>query len=189
MKKNGFSLIEVMTVIGVISAAALIGFPAIDNFGEVENYESDLATLRGQINIVRQISLEDGKVYKIKFVNDTAANTSSIEVWQAEGLDRFNTEYHKSTDPVCSDFNGTLENGTIQSELNKKLENMTVTKCDGLSGSCNAVSEANNSFCFLSDGSAPENSRAKIQSSSNAGRKSDYIHFYQSGFFNNGERM
>ena len=55
--KNGFSVVELMATIGVIAVIAAIGFPAIDNFGEQENYESDLATIRGQINYVRQISL------------------------------------------------------------------------------------------------------------------------------------
>ena len=44
-------------------------------------------------------------------------------------------------------------------------------------------------FCFLPDGSAPENSRAEIQASANAGSKKDFIHAYETGFFNTGSRM
>ena len=55
MKKNGFSIIELMATIGIIAVIAAVGFPAIDNFGEQENFENDLATIRGQINYVRQI--------------------------------------------------------------------------------------------------------------------------------------
>ena len=57
-KEKGFSLLELMTTIGIISIIGAVGFPAIDNFGDQENYETDLATIRGQINYVRQLSLE-----------------------------------------------------------------------------------------------------------------------------------
>ena len=57
-KEKGFSLIELMATIGLIGVIAGVGFPAIDNFGDQENYETDLATIRGQINFVRQLSLE-----------------------------------------------------------------------------------------------------------------------------------
>ena len=101
--KNGFSLLELLITISVISIIAAIGYPSIDNFGKVENYESDLATIRGQINIVRQISLENGHAYRLKVINDDNNNNSSLEVWKAQGLNRFNTEYHNSTNPPCSD--------------------------------------------------------------------------------------
>ena len=72
--KNGFSLLELIITVSVISIIAAIGYPSIDNFGKVENYESDLATIRGQINIVRQISLENGHAYRLKVVNDDNNN-------------------------------------------------------------------------------------------------------------------
>ena len=189
MKKNGFSIIELMATIGVIAVIAAIGFPAIDNFGEQENFETDLATIRGQINYVRQISLEEGNAYTIRVVNDSDDNTADLQVWQAQGLNRYNTEFHKSTSIKCSDFEGTGDKGTQLTELTKTLENMTITRCTNISGDCTAVSAANNFFCFLPDGSAPENARAEIQASSNAGGKKQYFHTYESGFFNNGERM
>ena len=46
MKKNGFSLIELLATIGLISVIGAVGFPAIDNFGDQENFENDLATIR-----------------------------------------------------------------------------------------------------------------------------------------------
>ena len=85
-KEKGFSLLELMTTIGIISIIGAVGFPAIDNFGDQENYETDLATIRGQINYVRQLSLEDGNAYTIRIVNDTANTTADLEVWQAQGL-------------------------------------------------------------------------------------------------------
>ena len=187
--KNGFSLLELMITVAVLSIIAGIGYPSIDNFGKVENYESDLATIRGQINIVRQISLENGHAYRLKVVNNDVNNNSSLEVWKAQGLNRFNTEYHKSTNPPCSNFGGTNENGTQETELTKELEFFTIKKCNSLSGNCTAVSAENNYFCFLPDGSSPENIKASIESTVNAGNKTEFIHFYESGFFNNGERM
>ena len=44
-KEKGFSLLELMTTIGIISIIGAVGFPAIDNFGDQENYETDLATI------------------------------------------------------------------------------------------------------------------------------------------------
>ena len=194
MNKNGFSLLEMMVTIGIISVVVGVGFPTIDNFGEQEHYEADLATIRGQVNYVRQLSLEDGNAYTIRIVNDTTNNTADLEVWQAQGIYRHNVEYHKSTSTKCSDMDGTgdrdtLTKGTKLNELTKKLEHMIVKKCNSINGGCTAVSDANNFFCFLPDGSAPEDGRAEIQASANAGSKKDFIHSYETGFFNTGKRM
>jgi len=188
-KQKGFSLLELMTTIGIISIIGAVGFPAIDNFGDQENYETDLATIRGQINYVRQLSLEDGNAYTIRIVNDTTNTTADLEVWQAQGLNRYNVEYHKSTATKCSDFDGTNDKGTKLTELTKKLEHMTISRCTSTTGNCTKVSASNNFFCFLPDGSSPENARGEMQSSSNAGAKQEYLHTYETGFFNNGKRM
>ena len=188
-KEKGFSLLELMTTIGIISIIGAVGFPAIDNFGDQENYETDLATIRGQINYVRQLSLEDGNAYTIRIVNDTTNTTADLEVWQAQGLNRYNVEYHKSTATKCSDFDGTNDKGTKLTELTKKLEHMTISRCTSTTGNCTKVSASNNFFCFLPDGSSPENARGEMQSSSNAGGKQEYLHTYETGFFNNGKRM
>ena len=197
MKKfqKGFSLMESLVTIGIISVAVGIGFPAIDNFGEQEHYETDLASIRGQINYVRQLSLEDGNAYAIRIVNDTANNSSDLEVWRADGIYRHNVEYHKSLTTKCSDFNGTgdrvaFTKGTKINELTKKLEHMTIKRCTNLTGStCTAVSNDNNFFCFLPDGSSPEDTRGEIQASANAGNKKEFIHSYETGFFNVGKKM
>ena len=188
-KEKGFSLIELMATIGLIGVIAGVGFPAIDNFGDQENYETDLATIRGQINYVRQLSLEEGNAYTIRIVNDTSNNTADLEVWQAQGLNRYNVEHHKSTSVKCSEFEGTNDKGTKLNNLTKKLEHMTVSRCNSTTGNCTKVSAANNFFCFLPDGSAPEDARGEIQSSENAGGKKEYLHTYETGFFNNGTRM
>ena len=188
-KEKGFSLLELMTTIGIISIIGAVGFPAIDNFGDQENYETDLATIRGQINYVRQLSLEDGNAYTIRIINDTSNNTADLEVWQAQGLNRYNVEYHKSTATKCSDFDGTNDKGTKLTDLTKELEHMTISRCTSTTGNCTKVSASNNFFCFLPDGSSPENARGEIQASENAGGKKDYLHTYETGFFNNGKRM
>ena len=188
-KEKGFSLLELMTTIGIISIIGAVGFPAIDNFGDQENYETDLATIRGQINYVRQLSLEDGNAYTIRIVNDTNNTTADLEVWQAQGLNRFNVEYHKSTATKCSDFDGTNDKGTKLADLTKKLEHMTISRCSSTTGNCTKVSASNNFFCFLPDGSSPEDARGEMQASENAGGKKDYLHTYETGFFNNGKRM
>ena len=192
--KNGFSLLELMITIAVISIIAGIGYPAIGNFGKGENYQSDLATIRGQINIVRQFALENGHAYRLKIVNDDVNNKSELQVWKAKGLNRFNTEFHKSTDIPCSDFGGIGSEGVKETELTKQLEYFVIKKCKldslgNIEGSCRPVSATDNYFCFLPDGSSPQNVKASIESTSNAGNRSEFIHFYQSGFFNNGERM
>jgi prepilin-type N-terminal cleavage/methylation domain-containing protein len=192
--KNGFSLLELMITIAVISIIAGLGYPAIGNFGKGENYQSDLATIRGQINIVRQFALENGHAYRLKIVNDDNKNNSSLEVWRAQGINRFNTEYHKSTDIPCSDFGGSDSEGVLETELTKQLEYFVIKKCKldslgNIEGSCRPVSATDNYFCFLPDGSSPQNVQASIESTSNAGNRSEFIHFYMSGFFNSGERI
>ena len=189
IKEKGFSILELMTTIAIVSIIGAVGFPAIDNFGDQENFESDLATIRGQINYVRQLSLEDGNAYTIRVINDTSNNTADLEVWQAQGLNRYNVEYHKSTATKCSDFDGTNDKGTKLTDLTKKLEHMTISRCTSTTGNCTKVSTSNNFFCFLPDGSSPENARGEMQASENAGGKKDYLHTYETGFFNNGKRM
>ena len=188
-KEKGFSLLELMTTIGILAIIGAVGFPAIDNFGEQENFESDLATIRGQINYVRQLSLEDRNAYTIRIINDTTNNTADLEIWQAQGLNRYNIEYHKSTATKCADFDGTDDKGTKLTDLTKKLEHMTISRCTSTTGNCTKVSASNNFFCFLPDGSSPEDARGEIQASENAGEKKDYLHTYETGFFNNGKRM
>ena len=188
-KEKGFSLLELMTTIGILAIIGAVGFPAIDNFGEQENFESDLATIRGRINYVRQLSLEDGNAYTIRIINDTTNNTADLEIWQAQGLNRYNIEYHKSTATKCADFDGTDDKGTKLTDLTKKLEHMTISRCTSTTGNCTKVSASNNFFCFLPDGSSPEDARGEIQASENAGEKKDYLHTYETGFFNNGKRM
>ncbi|MDB0054232.1 prepilin-type N-terminal cleavage/methylation domain-containing protein [Candidatus Pelagibacter sp.] len=187
--KNGFSILELMITVAVVGIIAGVGYPVIGNFGKIENYQSDLATIRGQINIIRQFALENGHAYRLQIVNDDVNNESSLEVWRAQGLDRFNTEFHNSTIPPCSEFGGSGNKGVQETELTKQLEYFVIKKCNSLTGSCEPVSVANNYFCFLPDGSSPENTRASIVSTGNAGNKTEFIHFYKSGFFNNGERM
>ena len=190
MVKNGFSILELMTTIGIIAIIGAVGFPAIDNFGDQDNYETDLATLRGQLSYVRQLSLEDGNAYTIRIVNNDTDKTADIEIWQAQGLNRYNVEYHKEdTSPKCSDFDGTNDKGTKLENLTKKLENMTVKRCTSTTGACSAETTGNNFICFLPDGSSPEGVRAEIQASQNAGGKTDYLHTYATGFYNNGDRM
>ena len=89
MKKfeNGFSLIEALVTIGIISMVVGIGFPTIDNFGEQEHFETDLATIRGQVSYVRQLSLEDGNAYAIRIVNDTANISSDPEIPSARAME------------------------------------------------------------------------------------------------------
>jgi prepilin-type N-terminal cleavage/methylation domain-containing protein len=86
IKEKGFSILELMTTIAIISIIGAVGFPAIDNFGDQDNFESDLATIRGQINYVRQLSLEDGNAYTIRIINDTSNNTADLErlSWRAK---------------------------------------------------------------------------------------------------------
>ena len=150
MKKNGFSLIELLATIGLISVIGAVGFPAIDNFGDQENFENDLATIRGQINYVRQLSLENGNAYTIRIVNDDSSNTADLEVWQAQGMQRYNVEFQRDNsqnNPKCKRFFGTNSKGIKISELTKKLEHMTIKRCSSTSGNCSPVSDANN-FCF-----------------------------------------
>ena len=189
-REKGFSLIELMATIGLITVIAGVGFPAIDNFGDQENYETDLATIRGQINYVRQLSLEEGNAYTIRIVNDTSNNTAELEVWQAQGLNRYNVEHHKSTSVKCSEFEGTNDKGTKIDALTKKLDHMTISRCALITGNCTIKAPVqNNFFCFLPDGSSPEGARAEMQASENAGAKKDYLNTYDTGFFNFGTRM
>ena len=96
--------------------------------------------------------MEDGNAYTIRIINDTTNNTADLEVWQAQGLNRYNIEYHKSTATKCADFDGTNDKGTKLHELTKNLEHMTISKCSSTTGNCTKVSDANNFFCFLPDG-------------------------------------
>ena len=112
-------------------------------------------------------------------------------------MNRFNVEYHKATtspdtslnDPKCKRFGSTGDKGEIRNELTKTLEHMTIKRCSQVDGICVHEAVAENFICYLPDGSAPESLKLEIQASDNAGGKKDYLHTYQSGFFNNGTRM
>ena len=187
--QKGFSVLELMVTIGVIAIVGAVGMPAIDNFGVEENYQNDLATIRGQFNFVRQLSLEDGSAYRVKIVNDEDDSRATMQVWRATGLNRYNVEYHKGTSPKCGNFGGSGDNGEQITEHTKLTEFLIIKKCTGTTGSCTAVSNDNNYFCFLPDGSSPENTRAEMKSASRAGGKTEFLNIYLSGFFHNGDRM
>lgn len=185
--QRGFSVLELMVTIGVVSIIGAVGMPAIDSFGNTENYQNDIATIRGQFNIVRQLSLEDGSAYRVKIVNNEDDSNATMEVWRAKGLNRYNVEYHKTNNPGCDNFGG--GGGDKLSEYTKKLEHLTIKRCTGVDNACTAVTPSNNYFCFLPDGTAPEDARGEMQGSSNAGNKKEFLHIYDTGFFNNGDRM
>ena len=187
-KEKGFSLLELMTTIGIIAIIGAVGFPAIDNFGDQENYEGDLATIRGQINYVRQLSLEDGNAYTIRIINDTTNNTADLEVWQAQGLNRYNVEYHKSTATKCSDFDGTNDKGTKLSDLTKKLEHMTISRCTSTTGNCTKVSTSNNFFAFYRMVRHLKTLEEKCKLPKMLEEKRLFTHL-RDRFFNNGKRM
>lgn len=187
--EKGFSVIELLVVIAVVSIVAAIGLPAISNFGVSENNENDKAIIRSQINFVRQLAIENGNAYRIKIVNNTAKNSAELKIYRDESLHRFNKEFHKASNPPCSQFSGTGNLGVLVTELTKKAQNYIIQKCDSLNGNCNAVSSTNNYFCILPDGSGADNTRAQINSSKNAGSKIIFLHFYKTGFFNIGDRI
>lgn len=190
--QKAFSILELLVVIGVISIVAAVGMPAISNFGVSESYQSDVAVIRSQFNHVRQLAMENGNAYRIKVVNNTTDNAfeAELEVYRDESLNRFNTQFHKNSSPSCSQFSGVGNAGVKIEDLTKTLEYITISKCTSLSGgTCTAVSSANNFFCILPDASGPENARAKIEATKRAGGKEDFIHVYESGFFNIGDRI
>ncbi len=103
-------------------------------------------------------------------------------------------EHHKPMLSLANAFNdqdilGFHERTIKNLQDTKELQYFTIKKCNSLSGNCNPVGAAVNYFCFLPDGSSPQNIKATIEAAGNAGDKSEFIHFYKSGFFNNGERM
>lgn len=194
MKKNiqkAFSILELLVVIAVVSIIAAIGMPAISNFGVSENYQGDEAVIRSQFNYVRQLAMENGSAYRIKIVNNTTADSfeAELEVYRDESINRFNTLFHKNSSPPCSQFSGDTMTGTKIEDATKKLEHMFLTKCTSLTGTCTSVTNANNFFCILPDASGPENGRAKLEAGARAGSKSDFLHIYESGFFNIGNRI
>lgn len=192
LSQQGFSILELLTAIAVVSIIAAIGFPAINNFGVSENFQNDIAVIRSQFNQTRQLALENGNVYRILIVNDDINNTARLEVYEDQTSNRFNKLFHLNASPPCSGMNGstnTNPGGVRINDLTKNLEHFTIKKCNALTGGCTAVSNVNNSFCILPDGTGPENARALIQASSNAGNKTDFFHIYETGFFNIGERI
>ena len=205
LKQKGFSVLELMVVITVIGLVAAIGLPAISNFGVSENYQSDIALIRSQFNYVRQLALENGNAYRILIVNNDSNNTARLEVYEDQSRNRFNKEFHSSTTPPCSSFGGASSTtlilfGMVQivnsnpggirlDNLTKNLNFFTIKKCTSLTGNCTSVTNANNYFCILPDATMPENARGQIQSSSNAGGKTDTLNVYESGFFNVGDRI
>jgi prepilin-type N-terminal cleavage/methylation domain-containing protein len=187
--QKAFSVIELLVVIAVVSIVAAIGLPAISNFGVAENNENDKAIIRSQINYVRQLAIENGNAYRIKIINNAINNSSQLEVYRDESLNRFNKQFHKTSVPPCSQFSEINNEGFLISDLTKQAEHYVITKCDSLTGACNAVTNSNNYFCILPDGSGADNTRAQIQSSKNAGSKILFLHFYETGFFNLGQRI
>ena len=81
------------------------------------------------------------------------------KVYKDESLNRFNTEFHKSSSPPCSSFSGVGNNGAKVDDLTKELEHFVIKKCTSLTGNCTAVSDANNYFCILPNATMPENAR------------------------------
>lgn len=189
MNRKGFSILELLVVITVVSIVVGIGLPAINNFGVSENYQGDISVVRSQFNLVRQMAMEDGNAYRIKIVNNDSENTAELEVYKDESLNRFNTEFHKDSSPPCSSFSGVGSNGAKIDDMTKDLEHFTIKKCTSLTGNCTAVSDANNYFCILPNATMPENARGSITASSRAGGKSDFLNVYSSGFFNIGSRI
>ena len=205
MNRNGFSILELLVVIAVASIVVGIGLPAINNFGVSENYQGDIAVVRSQFNLVRQMAMENGNAYRILIVNNDSDNTARLEVYEDQTRNRFNKNFHSSATPPCSTFGGPNSTTLIMlgvtqtvnsnpggirlNNLTKNLDFFTIKKCTSLTGNCTSVTNANNYFCILPDATMPENARGLITASNRAGGKSDFLNVYSSGFFNIGSRI
>lgn len=187
--QKGFSVLELLVVIAVAGIVVGVGLPAISNFGVIENYQGDIAVVRSQFNYVRQMAMENGNAYRIKIVNNTNDNTSQLEVYEDQSLNRYNAQFHKESSPPCSQFSGSGNAGVKLDDLTKDLDHFNISKCTSLTGNCTAVTASNNFICILPDATIPTNARAEIQASKNAGSKKDFLHVYSSGFFNIGDRI
>ena len=91
MRRNGFTLLELLTVIAIIGIVALVSMPAFSNYRRNASMKAEVAELRGILRAVRSRAIERGRHCGVKFTR--VANT-----WVYSLYDDTNGNGIRSTD-------------------------------------------------------------------------------------------
>lgn len=71
MRKNGFSLMELSVVIGIITLLSLIAIPLLLNYQKTTKLKSESRVLATNLRFTQQLSVAEQKIYYLKFFPET----------------------------------------------------------------------------------------------------------------------
>lgn len=71
MRKNGFSLMEILVVIGIITLLSLIAIPLLLNYQRTTKLKSESRVLAINLRLAQQLSVTEQKIYYLKLFPET----------------------------------------------------------------------------------------------------------------------
>ena len=136
--KHGFTIVEVMCVLVIISIVSSIAMPAINNFHSAERCKSEASVLVSYIRQAKYQALQDNTLNRIIFSKE-GSNANAFKVQKYEELDTDGNEKSYVIDNVLSGSNLSYDNPSWVSiadaeeiDFNSSVE-VDLSQCPNLS--------------------------------------------------------
>jgi|TARA_Y100000389_G_scaffold106600_1_gene103554 prepilin-type N-terminal cleavage/methylation domain-containing protein len=171
---RGITLIELLVVIGILGIFSGIGFVSFNSIDSGSNLRSNKEIVKSYLEQIRSKAFSDGKHYKVTMEN--SGNDVNLKLyepdfsntkWRDLNLNRRCACYSGigNADTSCNQSfsNVSISSLTSIQNFDKKVKNLEIKNCNNLS--CAIETPAPVEFCFLYDGTSPQDKFFKIGNS------------------------
>ena len=184
--QKGFTLLELIIVVGIIGAIAIIATPNILSWNQSRTIQADLAAIKARIEFAQNNSVSEGRQIRLVLTN---GNTGPVMTVRSRSVNE-NTPTNMNT-PCSGNQSQNLANGYTE---NYNFGSTTVRSRHNNNGAIggrsyvaapqnnNRYNQNRSTICFNSDGTSSMG--GFLLSNWNAGNTERYrIDIFQTGFY------